>query len=77
MKKTRLYVIRHAESTHNRSGSLNQEPGTLYGTLGSSLTDEGKQQASLLARELQALHVCCIFASHLNHAKQTADTKSD
>jgi len=73
MKKTLLYVIRHAESTHNRSGSLNQEPGTLYGTLGSSLTDEGKQQASLLARELQALHVRCIFASHLNRAKQTAE----
>lgn len=73
MKKTRLYVIRHAEFTHNRSGSLSQEPGTLYGTLGSSLTAEGKQQASVLARELQALHVRCIFASHLNRAKQTAE----
>jgi broad specificity phosphatase PhoE len=47
-----------------------------FATLGSSLTDEGKQQASLLARELQALHVRCIFASHLTRAKQTAEILS-
>jgi probable phosphoglycerate mutase len=73
MKKTIIYVVRHAESAHNRSGSLSQEPGTLYGTLGSSLTEEGKLQASQLARELKDLHVHCIFASHLIRAKQTAE----
>jgi broad specificity phosphatase PhoE len=73
MKKTIIYVVRHAESSHNRSGSLSQEPGTLYGTLGSSLTEEGKQQASQLASELKDLHVHCIFASHLIRAKQTAE----
>jgi broad specificity phosphatase PhoE len=77
MKKTIIYVVRHAESAHNRSGSLSQEPGTLYGTLGSSLTEVGKQQASLLARELKDLPFHCIYASHLNRAKQTAEILSE
>jgi 2,3-bisphosphoglycerate-dependent phosphoglycerate mutase len=73
MKNTTIYVVRHAESAHNRSGSLSQEPGTLYGTLGSALTEEGKRQASQLARSLKDLKVHCIFASHLIRAKQTAE----
>jgi broad specificity phosphatase PhoE len=73
MKNTIIYVVRHAESAHNRSGSLNQEPGTLYGRLGSALTEEGKQQASQLASELKVLKVHCIFASQLIRAKQTAE----
>ena len=73
MKKTTIYVVRHAQSEHNRSGSLSDEPTTAYGTLGSPLTEEGKRQASLLARELQYLPVAGLFASHLNRARQTAE----
>jgi broad specificity phosphatase PhoE len=73
MQKTTIYVIRHAQSEHNLSGSLSEEPQKTYGTLGSPLTEEGKRQASMLARELKRLHIDCILASHLNRARQTAE----
>jgi len=73
MKKTTIYLVRHAQSEHNRSGSLNEEPKQTYGTLGSWLTEEGKRQAVTLARELKYYPIDCILASHLNRARQTAE----
>jgi broad specificity phosphatase PhoE len=73
MKKTIIYVVRHAQSEHNLSGSLSNESLEIYGMLGSPLTEEGKQQASTLTKELEHLHVDYLIASHLNRARQTAE----
>src|SRR5438876_4239431 len=76
MKKITVYLVRHGQSEHNLSGSLCDEPITT-GILGSSLTEEGKRQARLLAQKLKHLHIDCLLSSPLNRARQTAEIFSE
>ena len=73
MQKTLIYLIRHAQSKYNRDGSHGEDPRTIYGMLGSPLTETGCQQAVALAQDLKELTVASILTSHLTRARQTAD----
>ncbi len=73
MKKTTIYLVRHGQSEHNLSGSLGDEQLKTYGSLGSSLTEEGRQQAFMLAQEFHHLRVDALISSHLHRARQTAE----
>ena len=75
MKKTTIYLVRHAQSEHNRKWiATDEEPGKQpMERWDSWLTEAGKRQAVTLARKLEHYPIDCILASHLNRARQTAE----
>jgi broad specificity phosphatase PhoE len=65
MKQT-LLLIRHGQTTWNREHRL---PGQLAGV---ALTEEGRQQAVLLAEALKVLPINTVVSSPLERARETA-----
>jgi broad specificity phosphatase PhoE len=65
MKQT-LLIIRHGQTTWNREHRL---PGQLAGI---ALTEEGRQQATLLAEALRVLPISTVISSPLERARETA-----
>ena len=65
MKQT-LLIIRHGQTTWNREHRL---PGQLAGI---ALTEEGRQQAVLLAEALRVLPIDTVVSSPLERARETA-----
>src|SRR5579863_8723703 len=71
---TTIYVVRHGESQSNVYARENPDkPASQFGTLGSSLTKKGREQASYIAKRLQNVHIDAIFSSDLARAKETAE----
>jgi broad specificity phosphatase PhoE len=67
-KLTTIYVVRHGESEGN-VGLYEKEAHEL----GSPLTQNGKNQARMLADNLKHIEFSAIFSSDLLRAKQTAE----
>lgn len=61
---TRLYLIRHA--------AINLEPGRCCGSLDVGLSDEGREQARLLAETLGRVELAAVYTSPLERARHTA-----
>ncbi|WP_295731921.1 histidine phosphatase family protein [uncultured Limosilactobacillus sp.] len=61
---TKLYLIRHGETTLNRLGRM-------QGQIDSFLTEKGHYQAKQTASSLKAIKFSAIFSSDLGRAKQT------
>lgn len=61
---TRLYLVRHAAPA--------LEAGCCYGALDVGLSDEGREQARLLAEALGAAPLAAVYTSPLERARQTA-----
>ncbi len=62
---TKLYLIRHGETEHNRTG-------VLMGSTDSPLNDQGRNQAGCLREHMAEIEVDTIFTSPLNRAADTA-----
>jgi alpha-ribazole phosphatase len=60
----RLYLVRHAATT--------LEPGRCCGSLDVGLSDEGREQARLLAETLGAVELAAVYTSPLERARHTA-----
>lgn len=67
--KTKLLLIRHGETNWNKMGKF-------QGTIDIELTEEGRQQATLLNKRLKD-KFDCIYASPLKRAKETAKILAD
>lgn len=65
-QKTRFYLIRHGETLWNRQGRY-------QGATDIELSDEGKEQAELLAKRFQYLPLDAIYVSPLKRAMATAE----
>jgi len=61
-----LWVVRHGETIENNTR-------VIAGQNGSGLTENGQEQASLLAQRVQDVKFAGIYISDLNRTKQTAD----
>ncbi len=61
-----IYFVRHGESQGNRDGLI-------CGTYDSPLTDQGKEQASLLGSSLKNLDIQEIISSDLLRARETVE----
>lgn len=66
---TRLYLVRHAATT--------LEAGRCCGSLDVGLSDEGREQARLLAATLGSVELAALYTSPLQRAHQTADAIAD
>ncbi len=66
----RLYIIRHAESQWNPIGRY-------QGLLDPELSQRGKKQANLLAKELLRLDITAIYSSPLKRTMDTAKPISE
>lgn len=65
-EKTRVFFVRH--------GVTKGTGKVLYGlTKGLDLTDEGREQAQLLADHVSGIHIDAIYSSPLERAYQTAE----
>lgn len=72
-KITTIYLVRHAQSENNRRALAGEAIIKSRGeTLGTPLTEEGREQAYMLANELKTTHFDVLIASHLNRAQETA-----
>lgn len=60
---TRLYLVRHAAPA--------LEPGRCCGSLDIDLSDEGREQARLLAKALGRVDLTAVYTSPLERARQT------
>ncbi len=60
---TRLYLVRHAAPA--------LEPGRCCGSLDIDLSDEGREQARLLAKALGRVDLTAVYTSPLKRARQT------
>jgi len=65
-QKTRLYLIRHGETKWNREGRY-------QGWADIELSEEGHEQASLLAKRFDYLNLDAIYSSPLKRAVATAE----
>lgn len=65
---TRIYVVRHGESEGN-VGNLASENSEL----GSSLTENGRRQAKVMADKFKNIDFAAIFSSELARTKETAE----
>lgn len=65
-QKTRFYLIRHGETLWNRQGRY-------QGATDIELSEEGKEQAELLAKRFQYLPLDAIYVSPLKRAMATAE----
>ena len=65
-EKTRLYLIRHGETEWNRGGRY-------QGWTDIELSDEGKEQAALLAKRFEYMPLDAIYVSPLKRAIATAE----
>lgn len=71
---TTIYVVRHGESESNVYAHENpNEAASHFGEFGSSLTQNGRDQAHQLAQNIKAVHFSAIFSSDLARAKETAE----
>lgn len=61
---TRLYLARHAATT--------LEPGRCCGSLDVGLSEEGREQARLLAEALRGVEFAAVYTSPLERARHTA-----
>ncbi len=66
----RLIVVRHAESQWNPIGRY-------QGLLDPELTERGKKQAHVLAKELEKENISCVYTSPLRRTYQTAEIISE
>lgn len=66
MPPTRVYLIRHAETTWNAERRL-------QGTLDAPLSDRGMRQLRDLTEALQAVQLAAIYSSPLSRARDTAE----
>jgi broad specificity phosphatase PhoE len=65
MTKT-VYLIRHAETEHNKNGNV------LSGSSNTQLTIEGIQQAKSLSKQISIFNINEVYASPLDRAYETA-----
>lgn len=70
-KLCRIYVVRHGESMFNASENIEEYPNE--GPYGSPLSERGKEQAKILAKNLNSINFAAVFSSDLSRAKQTAE----
>lgn len=63
---TRILLVRHAESEHNRDGIL-------QGQLDIDLSEQGIEQAKQLADHLAAEDIDAVYSSTLKRSRKTAD----
>lgn len=65
LNKMKLILIRHAESTWNRTNRV-------QGTRNPGLSDKGIKQAQLLAHQFNKMRFDAVYSSHLRRAYETA-----